>query len=65
MKDFDSFKDQHDQWWLDHDKLMETAAYLKVDMDVDDLYYFFEKPWKWTPEHELMKAEKAKNDNSD
>jgi hypothetical protein len=30
------------------------AAY--YEWEVSDVFYYFEKPWKWTPEHERWRA---------
>lgn len=47
-------KPHTDDWWQDRD---ETLAFAHVLADTftrwsaKDAIYYFEKPWKWTPEH--------------
>lgn len=47
------------EWYDDRDEVLAFARTL-VDRgeitDLDALLYFFEKPWKWTPEHEAYTA---------
>ena len=47
------------KWFESHDNLIELAHWLLVDgwftYPIDMLRYF-EKPWKWTPEWDEMKA---------
>lgn len=45
------------EWWKDHAELVHTASWLVDRCELstpDDVVAFFEKPWKWTEEHELM-----------
>jgi hypothetical protein len=43
-------------WYADHDELVHFANVL-VDTDWFEsprgVVYFFEKPWKWEPQHQL------------
>lgn len=37
------------EWTYTFGRLLWTAGVL---MEVEDVFYYFEKPWKWTTEHE-------------
>ena len=42
-------------WWQDHDERLSFARTLAEShllTTVADTLYYFEKPWKWTTEHE-------------
>ena len=42
-------------WITDHDELCRFAAVLLYvhRSSAQDILYFFEKPWKWEPEHQI------------
>ena len=47
------------KWFESHDNLIELAHWLLVDGWFTypiDLLRYFEKPWKWEPEWDKMKA---------
>lgn len=47
-----------DKWWEIHENVYTFARHLVEieDMDIENLLYFIEKPWKWDPEYqEYMK----------
>ncbi len=47
------------RWWNDHADLIEFAQFLFAPVEHADpveILYFFEKPWKWTPEHTEWKV---------
>lgn len=46
---------QTDAWWQDHDEITGFASALVEGgrlISASDVLYFFEKPWKWTAEHD-------------
>jgi len=47
-------------WWNNYDDVLHLAGYLKEKntfQSVNDLYDFFEEPWKWEPEWNEMQEE--------
>lgn len=54
------------EWFEDHTELVAFAHWLADNghfdganrrQTADNVLYYFEKPWKWTPEYEGWKAE--------
>ena len=44
------------KWYDDHDNLWLCASVQREIDDAFDVYYFLEKPWKWTDEWELIEG---------
>jgi len=48
-------------WYRNYDDVLALAGYLKEKgafQSVNDLYDFFEKPWKWEAEWNQMQEQK-------
>ena len=53
----------NDKWFIDHGEVLRLGRWLVADdriTSTKDLLYFFEKPWKWTDEYEVMLAQEGK-----
>jgi hypothetical protein len=49
----------HD-WWTDHDALAELWRWLEDrGQEPNDVAYYLERPWKWTPEYDDMRSEQT------
>lgn len=47
------------EWWRDTANVVELARWLeeRCELATADVIYLFEKPWKWTPEFNAMRAQ--------
>lgn len=50
--------DNREEWWLDHSNLTALMRWLidEQEMTLDQVTYFLEKPWKWSPEWDRMRG---------